>query len=59
MKKVLIVEDNASLRKDVVEMLSYEGFEVYEAENGRIGVDIARRYLPDLIICDIMMPELD
>lgn len=59
MKKVLIVEDNASLRKDVVEMLNYEGFEVYEAENGRIGVDIARRYLPDLIICDIMMPELD
>jgi K+-sensing histidine kinase KdpD len=59
MKKILIIEDNASLRKDVVEMLGYEGFEVQEAENGRVGVNVARRYLPDLIICDIMMPELD
>ncbi|MCB9452646.1 MAG: hybrid sensor histidine kinase/response regulator [Anaerolineaceae bacterium] len=59
MTRILIVEDNASLRKDIVEMLGYEGFDVHEAENGRIGVNIARQYLPDLIICDIMMPELD
>jgi two-component system, sensor histidine kinase and response regulator len=57
--KILVIEDMHHLRNDVVEMLSYEGFEVRGAENGRLGVEMAREFRPDLIICDIMMPELD
>ena len=59
MKKILVVEDEASLRKDIIEMLSYEGFDVIGAENGRVGITQAQQHLPDLIICDIMMPELN
>ena len=59
MKKILVVEDAQSLRKDIVEMLGFEGFEAIGAENGLVGVDRARQVLPDLIICDIMMPGLD
>ena len=56
-KKILVVEDEESLRKDIIDMLSFEGFEVAGAENGRVGIEKAKDYLPDLIICDIMMPE--
>ena len=59
MKKILVVEDAQALRRDIVEMLGYEGFEVEGAENGLVGVERARQYQPDLIICDIMMPGLD
>lgn len=59
MARILVIEDAEPLRKDIIEMLTYEGFEVTGAENGAAGVDIARRYHPDLIICDIMMPELN
>lgn len=59
MKKILVVEDAQSLRKDILEMLSFEGFEVVGAENGIAGVQRAREFSPDLIICDIMMPGLD
>lgn len=59
MKKILVVEDAQSLRKDILEMLGFEGFEAIGAENGLIGVQRAREYLPDLIICDIMMPGMD
>ena len=57
--KILVIEDVHYLRNDVMEMLRFEGFDVEGAENGVQGVDVARRYQPDLIICDIMMPELD
>lgn len=59
MTKILVIEDVAHLRNDAVEMLRFEGFEVEGVENGRLGVDMAHQFLPDLIICDIMMPELD
>ena len=59
MKKILVVEDAQSLRKDILEMLGFEGFQAVGAENGLIGVQRAREFLPDLIICDIMMPEMD
>ncbi|MEO8394918.1 MAG: response regulator [Chloroflexota bacterium] len=59
MKKILVVEDAQSLRKDILEMLGFEGFHAIGAENGLIGVQRAREFLPDLIICDIMMPEMD
>ena len=59
MKKILVVEDAHSLRKDILEMLGFEGFQAIGAENGLIGVQRAHEYSPDLIICDIMMPGLD
>lgn len=58
-QKILIVEDEQALRKDIIDFLSYEGFEVFEADNGRIGIEQAKQHLPDLIVCDIMMPETD
>ncbi len=58
-KKILVIEDAYSLRKDIIEMLGFEGFDVIGAENGLLGVEIAKRVIPDLIICDIMMPSLD
>lgn len=58
-EKVLVIEDAEALRKDIMEMLRFEGFLAFEAANGKEGVEIARKTQPDLIICDIMMPELD
>lgn len=57
--KILVIEDADALRRDIIEMLTFEQFDVHGACNGREGVDVARTYRPDLIICDIMMPELD
>jgi two-component system, sensor histidine kinase and response regulator len=59
MVKILVIEDAEPLRNDILEMLTFEGFEVRGAENGLVGVQVAREYRPDLIVCDIMMPELD
>ena len=59
MAKVLVIEDSKDLRDDVVEMLTLEGYETVSAENGAEGVRMAREFRPDLIVCDVMMPELD
>jgi DNA-binding response OmpR family regulator len=59
MIKILLIEDNSDIRENTSEILSLAGYEVLTAENGKIGVDLAQRSKPDLIICDIMMPELD
>lgn len=59
MTRILVIEDAMDLRHDVIEMLSLEGFEVLGAENGAEGLQLARETPPDLIVCDIMMPELD
>ncbi len=58
-QKILIIEDAEPLRNDIIEMLTYEGFTVAGAENGATGVEAAKSMRPDLIVCDIMMPELD
>ena len=47
------------MRRTLATALEMEGFEVLTAENGRIGIDLAQSELPDLIICDVMMPEVD
>ena len=57
--KILVIEDERSIRNNLIKFLEAEGFEAIEAENGRIGIEIAEYKLPDLIICDILMPELD
>ena len=59
MKKILIIEDNIEVRENTGEILTLADYEVISAENGKVGVELAQRELPDLIICDIMMPELD
>jgi len=59
MTKILVIEDEEPMRADIVEMLEIDGMEVMSAKNGRVGVQLARDHLPELIICDIMMPELD
>ena len=59
MKKILVVEDEAAIRLNVTLMLKGEGYEVDSAENGRHGVEHAQRSAPDLIVSDVMMPELD
>jgi CRP-like cAMP-binding protein/CheY-like chemotaxis protein len=58
-KKVLIIEDNNEIRENIVEILELAGYEVYAASNGKTGVDLAIKNMPDIILCDIMMPELD
>lgn len=57
--KILIIEDQAPMRRNVALMLQLEGYETCTAENGRIGIEVARQEKPDLILCDIMMPEVD
>ena len=59
MKKILIIEDNADVRENLAEILELSNYQTITAENGKIGVDKALRELPDLILCDVMMPELD
>lgn len=59
MKKVLVIEDSAQTREIFLECLKAEGFYTIAAENGVVGVQRAQSQLPDLIICDIMMPQLD
>jgi signal transduction histidine kinase len=59
MKKILVIEDEQVVRLNILKMLRSEGFEVLAAENGAVGVELAQSHLPDLVICDILMPELD
>lgn len=59
MKKLLLIEDNEDVRENTAGILELEGYKVATAENGKLGVKIATQLLPDIIICDIMMPELD
>lgn len=58
-KKILVIEDNLEVRENIVEILELSNFEVKDAENGKEGVKAAKKELPDLILCDIMMPEMD
>jgi DNA-binding response OmpR family regulator len=59
MKKILIIEDNEDVRENTAEILKLANYDVATAENGKIGVEKANSYEPDVIVCDIMMPELD
>ena len=59
MKKILVIEDEPEMRRNIVTLLRYYDYAPIEAGNGREGVELARREKPDLILCDVMMPELD
>ncbi|MBL7902794.1 MAG: response regulator [Bacteroidia bacterium] len=59
MKTILIIEDNRDVRENTAEILELANYKILQAENGKIGVELAQQKKPDLIICDIMMPVLD
>ncbi|MBZ0292526.1 MAG: response regulator [Anaerolineae bacterium] len=59
MSLILVIEDQPELLDDIVDQLRFEGYNAIGAANGRIGVEMARQHLPDLVLSDIMMPELD
>jgi DNA-binding NarL/FixJ family response regulator len=58
-KRILVIDDDARLREHYIEILRLEGYQVVEARNGREGVECARREPPDLVLCDITMPEMN
>lgn len=59
MKTILIIEDEPEMRRNLATILRLEKFQPLVAENGAVGVEAALREKPDLILCDVMMPELD
>ena len=58
-KKILIIEDDKIVRENTAEILQLANYDVISAQNGKVGVEKASYFKPDLIICDILMPELD
>ena len=59
MKHVLLIEDDSTLRENTAELLELEKYRVSTASNGKEGLDLAKKEVPDVIVCDIMMPKLD
>ena len=59
MKKILVIEDEPEMCRNLTTVLRLEQFRPLPAENGRIGIELAKQEKPDLILCDVMMPELD
>ena len=58
-KKILVLEDDISLRGNLVEILTLKGFDILKAENGYIGIQLANKHLPDVIICSRMFADID
>ena len=59
MKKILVIEDEPAMRNNLRDILELENFQPVLAPDGRAGITAARAELPDLILCDVLMPELD
>jgi CRP-like cAMP-binding protein len=59
MKTILVIEDTLEVRENIAEILELANYQVITAANGKLGVELAKSDKPDLIICDVMMPELD
>ena len=59
MKTILLIEDDTALRENTAELLELSGYRVVTAPNGKVGIEKARQELPNIIVCDIMMPEID
>jgi DNA-binding NarL/FixJ family response regulator len=59
MKRILVIEDESEMRRNLATVLRLEKYQPITAENGRKGVELAKKENPDLILCDVMMPELD
>lgn len=59
MTTILVIEDEANIRENIMDLLELADFHVVGAENGEVGVQMAHEHAPDLIVCDIIMPRLD
>ncbi len=59
MKTILLIEDDTALRENTAELLELSHYKVHTAPNGKIGIEKAKKEIPDIIVCDIMMPEID
>ncbi len=59
MKTILLIEDNKDILENLTEYLELEGYKVLFASNGKEGLELAIKFIPDLIICDVLMPEMD
>ena len=59
MKTILVLEDEPNVRESLIDLLEVEGFKAISAENGRIGLTIAHDIHPDLVLCDVRMPDID
>jgi len=59
MKKILVIEDDYMVRENLQSLLTRVGYQAFQAENGNKGVKVAKEVIPDLIICDILMPDID
>ncbi len=57
--RIVLIDDNDNMRENIKEILELDNYSVYEAANGKEGIRLIRQVKPDLIVCDIMMPELD
>ena len=57
MSTILLIEDHTEIRENTTEILELEGYNVLTARNGKDGIDVAKSALPDLILCDVLMPE--
>src|SRR5206468_3517606 len=58
-KRILLIEDHAPMRRNIATLLQMEGYEVALAENGQAGLESLEASTPDLVLCDVMMPEMD
>lgn len=58
-EKILIIEDNLEIREDIAELLEFAGYDVITADDGTRGLELAKDILPDLVVCDIGMKEMD
>ena len=59
MKTILLIEDNIDILENLTEYLELEGYKIITANNGKSGVQLAKAFIPDLIICDTLMPGMD
>ncbi len=59
MKTILLIEDNLEILENLKEFLELEGFKTLATNNGKKGVSLAMEFIPDLIICDVLMPEMN
>jgi DNA-binding NarL/FixJ family response regulator len=58
-EKILVIDDDVKMRRQITALLATEGYHTVEARNGREGVELARKEKPDLVLCDITMPEMN
>jgi DNA-binding response OmpR family regulator len=59
MKKILVIDDNLDIRENSIEILELAGFQVFGAPDGQTGIDLAVQEIPDVILCDIVMPFMN